>query len=234
MKRQIGIVMAVWLITSACLHADSSYVLIQGPFGSGGSELSYKWQINYPAGDLVTGQDLLNSVFGTPVATGSNYTDTYGTYPEYEAGNSSQGVEYAYYPSLSEFGVLAFTLSGTTVLQDTSTNPSWNYYVAGGSGTYNGGPYTSGTWNFSNDGQATRQISNGSFDGWVFGDPGYTDGTPTMIDNSSGTDAPDPSTFSETTPTNFFMLVSVPEPGAPVLAAVALGGLMLWKRKGRA
>ena len=61
------ITLAVALFAAAAgLRADTSYLLIQGPFGAGSTEATFKWQVNYGAGLLVNGQGLLNTVFGTP------------------------------------------------------------------------------------------------------------------------------------------------------------------------
>jgi len=233
--------MAVWLAASAfpyLLRADTSSLLIQGDFGSGGTEQTYKWQVNYPAGDLTTGQDLLEAVFGPPVQIGT-YSDGYGgTYNEYQSGSGSQAFDFIDFGGGSYF-TLSFTLNGATLLQDPSYNPGWIYYVDGGSGGYgpdadgDGAPYPDdGTWSYSNDGPATRTLSNGSYDGWVFGN---TD-TPDAIDDSSGGAAPSPSEFPETNSTTFLTVLSVPEPGAPGLltTAFALAALAFRMKKARA
>jgi hypothetical protein len=238
MKRQIGILMAAWLTMSAfpaSSRADTSYLLIQGDFGSGGVEENFKWQVNYPTGDLSTGQDLLNAVFGQPVLIGT-YTDGFfGTYNEYQAGSGSQAVNYIEFGDSPDFPI-SFTLNGTTLLQDPSYSPGWIYYVAGGAGGNgadddgDGASYPDGTWSFSNDGIASRTISDGSYDGWVFGNTN----NPDTIDDSSGTAGPNSTEFPLTSPTSFLTVVTVPEPGAPVLLGAALAALALWKRKARA
>lgn len=255
MKRKIGIrigtLAAAWLITSAstCVsRADSSYLLVQGPFGPSSTEQTYKWQVNYPTGDLVTGQDLLDAVFGNntqPTYIGT-YTDGFGDapYPEYEASNGSISVNYIYFANPGGYFPISFTLNGTTVLQDPTYDPSWNYYVAGGGGgegsDFSGAPYSNdGSWTFSNDGIDARTISDGSYDGWVFGYTGFDDGEPAAtIDNTSGVDAPTAGTFSNTTPTDFFSVVNViPEPGAQALLLIAVPGvvaLAFRKKKARA
>jgi hypothetical protein len=235
MKRQIGIIMAAWLITSAFLRADTSYLLIQGDFGDGGStEESFKWEVNYASGSLVTGQDLLNDVFGQPVLTGT-YTDAFdGTYPEYQAGSGLNIVDYIYFGSVGGYFPISFTLGGTTQLQDPSYDPSWIYYVAGGGGFYgsddNGAPYANGSWAISDDGVDTRTLSNGSYDGWVIGDPNV----PAPIDDTSGDDAPTTAEFFNTDSTNFFTVLPIPEPGESLLVVLPMAAVAFWKRKGRA
>lgn len=239
--------MAAWLITSAfpsILRADTSYLLIQGDFGSGGTEENFKWQVNYQTGALSTSQDLLNAVFGQPVLIGS-YTDGLGDppYDEYQAASGSQAVNYIDFgPGLGLFPV-SFSLGGATVLQDPTYNPGWIAYAAGGSGEYgpnddgDGAVYpNTGAWTLSNiseDGISERTLADGSYDGWVFGNP-YN---PDTIDDSSGTAGPNSTEFPVTNSTNFLTIVNVPEPGAPVLlgaALAALAALALWKRKARA
>jgi hypothetical protein len=235
--------MAVCFITSALpasSHADTSYLLIQGDFGSGGTEENFKWQVNYQTGDLSTGQDLLNAVFGQPVLMGS-YTDGLGDppYDEYQAGSGSQSANYIDFGTGLGLFPISFTLGGTTILQDPTYSPGWIYYAAGGSGAYgpdddgDGAEYpNTGTWtpsNFCNDGLSQRTLADGSYDGWVFGNP-YN---PDMIDDSSGAAGPNSTEFPVTNSTNFFTILNIPEPGAPVLLGATLAALAIWKRKAR-
>jgi hypothetical protein len=76
----------------------------------------------------------------------------------------------------------------------------------------------------------SRTLANGSYDGWVFGDPN----TPAPIDDSSNTTAPTPSQFQTTNSTNFLAVLNVPEPCAPALLGLAFASLASWKRKARA
>jgi len=219
--------MAVWLITSAFLHADTSYLLLQGPFGSGSSELTYKFVVNYPTGYLITGQDLLNAVFGNPVTDGTVQNDpVFGGLPYFISGNSTQGAGYASYGPGS-YLALSYTINSVKIDTNDSTpagtsTVGWNYYVAGGAGdgaiftppsTYSYGAYpdTDG-WILSNDGTGTRFLSNGSYDGWVYGNTGSDidfspAGTVATIDNSSNSD--DPSDFSSHGANDIFVTVNV-------------------------
>jgi hypothetical protein len=253
MKRQIGIpfvLWAAWLIASAFIinaHADTSYLLIQGPFGGGGSEVTYKWQVNYPAGYLTTSQDLLNAVFGgVPVADGTLQGDsTFGPAPVYKNGSSQNGGLYVYYPPdppdfpEASFLTYAFTLRSTTVSTDDNVSIGqstlgWNFYVEGGDASDNG------EWNYSEEGQSSRLLSNDSYDGWVFGDtgsdPDFTPvGTTATIDDSSDSD--DPSDFSNNGADDILMIVDIPEPGTAALLGIALAALAaaaFRKREGRA
>jgi hypothetical protein len=242
MKKQIiTLTVALFAVFTGLRADDTSNLLIQGDFGTGGTLETFKWQVSYATGYLSSGRDLLSAVFGQPVLIGT-YTDTYGTFPEYQAGNASQAVDYYYYssPTFSAFSPISFTLNGTTILQDPSTSPGWNSYVAGGSGAYgpnddgDGTPYSDGTWTFANDGIDSRTVSDGSYDGWVFGSTIWNSAA--TIDDSTGATAPTSSEFAQTNSTSVLTVVSVPEPATPALfgGAAALAALMLWKKKARA
>jgi len=181
-----SLILAVSLAANSALGAIS-YLLIQGEFNSGSvGEETYKWQVNYNTGDLVTSLDLLNAVFGVPSANGT-YTDAFsGVYPYLSAGNSTKGAGYIDFGGGSLF-LESFTLNSTKVAQDTDYDPSWSSYVAGGTGTTYGGPYpNAGAWTYSDDGITTRQIGDGSFDGWVFGASSFNAGNNPLVANFSG------------------------------------------------
>jgi len=244
MNRKIGILIAVWLITSAFpafLYADTSYLLIQGPFGSSGSTLTYKFQVNYPTGYLITGQDLLDAVFGNPVTAGTVQNDPiFGGLPYFVSGSSTTGATYASYDP-GTYLDLSFTLHSIKVDTDDSTPAGtstlgWSYYVAGGAGdgaiftppsTYSYGTYpNAGAWTFSNDGTGSRFLSNGSFDGWVYGSTGSDiDFTPVgnvaTIDNTSNSD--DPSDFSTRGANDIFVTVNVTLAGKYTILLSATG-----------
>ena len=236
--------MAVWLLTSAFLHAttDSSYLLIQGPFGSGDSTESYKWQVNYPAGSLSTGQDLFNAVFGVPVLT----TGTYAGRPVLQSQSSAGTVDYVDYTFGNE--VLSITINGVTKELTPDGGTSWVYYVAGGTGDnavlvdppfgFAYGAYSSGAWNFSEDGADSRYLADSSYDGYVFGNNGYNPPylPAAAIDDSTGATGPLSSEFTKTDSSDFFTVVTaVPEPATPAFLGVAaiLGALVCWKKKAR-
>jgi hypothetical protein len=263
MKQKIAILMAAWLITSASLHADVSYLLIQGPFGSGGATESYKWQVDYPTGSLITGQDLLDSIFGTPVADGAVQNDPdFGGYPYFTSTsptNPGFGATYASFGP-GDYFALSFTINSITIDTNdltSATSPSpggtsttgWNYYVAGGNGngaiftppgTFSYGAYPAGEWGFSNDAADTRFLSNDSFDGWIYGDTGLnsdflpaTSGSTTAVIDDSS-NSDDPLDFSNNGANDFLAVVNVPEPAAPVLLCGALAVIAFRRRKGGA
>ncbi len=186
--------------------SDASYLLFQGSFGD------FEWQYHYEASTPETGQDLLNAVFGTPVLSSSTYTDGFGsTYSYYTAGNAAQGAGYIDFGGGSLF-LVSVTLDSTTIAQDPSYSPGWNYYVAGGGSNYDTG-YDPTTWSYSNDGLDTRSLADGSFDAWVFG----------------STDNPPAVSGSNSTPTaaNFAgapVVGVIPEPGSGTFLLIAMAG----------
>jgi len=235
MKKRLITIAVAFFVTSTALRADTSYLLIQGPFGPSSATETFEWQVNYQTGTLQTGQDLLNAVFGSPTANGT-YTDGFNdTYNYYTAGDNSQGVGYIDFGTtpgtLTEPFPISFTLNSTAVIQDPFYNPSWIYYVAGGAGALNGGPYSNtGTWNLSNDGSYNRTLSDGSFDGWVFGNPGDTFASPPIPADTIAGDNNNPTVadFANATVVN-----AVPEPAGaalPILGAVFMLGLSRLRR----
>lgn len=212
------------LATSLCLTrfamADTSYLLLQGPFGSGGSLETFQWKVNYTHGTLTTGQDLLNVVFGVPVDTNTLYQ---GTNEIFSAGNNVQGAHYIDFGSGgSSLFTISYTMHSTTVEQSAAWDPSWNYSVAGGAGGNHGGSYSSGSWTYSDDGITTRTLSDGSFDAWSFGENFPAD----PIVNGTTTYAPTSGNFASAIVINV-----VPEPGS--LAFLSAGGLLLVRRRRR-
>jgi hypothetical protein len=182
-------------LTMLCIgaRADDSYLLLQGPFGSGGAVDNYMWEVLYQPGSLSTGQSLLNSVFGVPQDTGTTYPDAFaGQYELFKSGNSTLGASYINFGTSADPSLFAisFTIQGTAVIQDTSYSPGWNYYVAGGGGSES---YPSGAWTYSEDGSQSRLLANGSFDAWEYGStfpPGTVAGaanSPTSQDFASAT-----------------------------------------------
>jgi hypothetical protein len=223
-------------ISGVRAQTDTSYLLIQGPFGSGGSTATYKWQVKYPEGSLMTSQDLLNTVFGTPVPDGTLQGDyTFGQVSLYAAGNSTQGATYVYYPPSQYFPTASlFTYAIALSSSNVSTNDNvptgvstrgWNMYVDGGD------VVTTGTWNYSMEGQSGRGLSNDSFDAWVYGDtgsdPGYSPaGTMATVDGAAND--PVAADFADAT------VINVPEPASLALlaaGAAALGVFALTRKR---
>jgi len=206
--------LAVWAVVSPC-RAATSYLEIQDPAGT------YQYQVNYNSGTLLSGADLLSAVFGAPTDTG---TKSYG-YEVYTSTSKYGSVSYLDY----SFGlsVMGFTVAGSTYATDPSTyDPAWNYYVAGGSGTYGGTYANTGSWTFADDGADTRNLGNGSYDGWVFGETGYPTGTTATIAGSQYQP-----TTADFTNGNVTVINLVPEPSRAVLMMVGLGVICGQRRR---
>ncbi len=226
MKKLLTTLAAAFLVACASVYADTSYLLVQGPFGLNGATETFKWKVFYDPGTLVTGQDLLNAAFGIPVVNGT-YTDGFGgTYDYFTAGNATQGAGYfSFYGSLL---TESFTLDGTKVAMDPSYSPTWSYFVAGGSGNVDPvnnptGLYGDGAWSYSNDGLATRQLTDGSFDGWVF----EADNYPNPQDPIAGSsNAPTVSDFADATE-----VTVVPEPGSVALVLIGIAGVWAFRKR---
>jgi hypothetical protein len=211
------------LMTASCPFlrgaTDTSYLMIQGPFGNAGAMETYQWKVLYEHGSLTYGIDLLNTVFGTATDSGTLYLGK----PLYTAGNSTLGATYIDYGSGGSFlFATSYTIGSKTLRMDSSFDPSWNYQYAGGSGLF-GGPYASGAWTADgSDGVNSRTLSNGSFDVWVWGSyPGTIVDTATPGDNN-----PTAGNFASATVVNL-----VPEPGSAGL--LLLGATGLWLRRRR-
>ena len=235
MKKLVVMLTVAFFATITGLRAqtDTSYLLIQGPFGTNGATETFDWQVNYQAGTLVTGQDLLTAVLGSPSLTG-NYSDSWGdTYNYWTSGNSATGAGYVDFSGdgLGLF-LTSVTLNSTTVNQDPSWDPAWNYYAA---------EPTDGAWSFSEVGMQDRDLTNGSFDAWVFGANGDNGESVATIDNgtvggtnddqsaSSGVNAPLTANFAGAT-----VITVVPEPGSVALLLCGAGGMMMLYKKRRA
>jgi hypothetical protein len=215
-------------------HAAVSYLLIQGAFG-GGPVTTYKWEVIYSAGQIVTGEDLFNAVFGTPVRNGS-YTDGFsGTYNYYTQGNSTQGAAYfSFNGGTNPSGNLleSITLGGNKLAMDPSYDPGWNYYNAGGNDGDPTSPlvYDGGLWTFGNSGFGQRVLTDGSFDAFVYGET-FPNAPVAGSDSNTGTAmANDPvaSSFSGATVIN---LTTAPEPGRLGLLSVGVMALLLRRRR---
>lgn len=163
----------------ANIRAATSYLVVQGQFIPGGTVETYQWMVTYGSGSLGTGLDLLKAVFGAPTLDPSSYEDDFGgSYQHYTSGGSTQGVVGYLNFGSSEAPSLfteSITIQGRKLAMNPAYDPGWNYYVAGGSGnvdpTYNpDGLYNDPSgWEYSSDAIQTRNLADGSMDGWVFG-----------------------------------------------------------------
>lgn len=218
MKRLILLIAALCAFSTA-LRGDTSYLLIQGPFGAGDTVETYKWTINYEQGSLITGQDLLRAVFGVESRHG-DYTDAFGgTYPYLTASSEHGGIGYIDFGSGSRF-VESVTLDGVKVAQTTDYSTGWVYYVAGGSGSNQGGSYPSGSWTLSEDGTVTRQIADGSFDAFVFGN------TFPAASIQGAENEPNSGNFTDST-----VVTVIPEPGTAMLLLAGVGLISVLRRR---
>jgi len=206
MKKHIIALAVALLATLTGVRADTSYLLIQGPFGTAGATETFDWAVNYQPGQLLTGFDLLTAAL----------TSNQFQYTAYSFGDEVDG----------------FTLGGTSVQNGSwTTNPdgsgsglSWTYYTAGAA---------DGAWAIGEDGASATDLSNGSYDGWVYGlnayDADYNPTATPAIDNGTGANAPLTTDFSGATAVHY---VAVPEPTSTALAFIgACGVLALYRRR---
>lgn len=228
MKKHLITLALAFLASAAALRADTSYLLIQGPFGAGGAEATFKWQVNYQAGVLQTGQDLLDAVFGSPSLSGT-YMDGFGfTYQNWVAGNGVKGADYIDFnnSSFSAPFVVSFTLNSTSVAQTADYNTGWIYYLAGGGSNLGNGYDNDGAWTFGQDGTLSRSLVNGSFDAFVYGATSFGDPV-TFVDGANN--APTAPNFVGVTVINV-----VPEPASAALMVFCGGGMLALLKRRRA
>jgi hypothetical protein len=217
MKKHLFTLALVLLASLSRVQADTSYLLIQGPFGSGGAPETFKWQVNYQPGQLETGFDLITTVFGTPTPDGT-FPDIFGgPHNLWTAGNSTQGIgimDFANGDGILESPfIVSLTLNSTQVTSDVSLSPGWTSYVAGG-GSNQGNGYDNGVWSFSQDGLLSRTLVDGSYDAWVYGIT-FGDSAVTVDGVENDPVAPN---FAGAT------VINVPEPSSAMLLIVGGAG----------
>jgi hypothetical protein len=223
------------------LEAASSYFMVQGPLGAGGTYQTYKFRVEY-SGVLTipgynaeetplvnSGEALIAAVFGNGVTTESGvYSNSVGTatipggfLSSFQmAGGSS--VAAGIWPTGPQWG--AFSAGGTYV--DTWADPVIN------------GVYTPGIWTEAKTGMATRYLSDGSFDAWVYGNMSPTDFedewgfpimtfapptgvTPTLAD-FSGSGYTETKVSANGLSYSVYLITAVPEPGRMLLCLLGI------------
>lgn len=201
-----------------------SYLLIQGEFNalSAGDE-TYKWKVNYTGSSLITGQDLLFAVFGAPVLVSGI---------SYMSGNTTHGVSTLYFDGFG-YSPQQFFNNGFAgeISSDDAPYPYWNYYAAGGDGD-SGDVFANGTWTFAeNDGALSRQLVDGSFDAWTYGEyqtaPVSGSGNSPTIGDFTGAET----LIGSGTGFTVYSIAAAPEPSRGIL--LVLAGIALISRRRR-
>lgn len=238
-------------MVSAAVH----YFVVQGNFDTTTTAVeTYKFKITDTNGALEDGQSVMNAVFGTPTRVGSTN--------EFRTTGSGFDVSYTYYEDYGAYLINSIKLTSSTdyLATNAGTGLSWSYYNAGGGYTdaylppnYDTpmtGPYGDGSWTYSYTGQAQRTLLDidgdgnvdASYDGWVFGSDGYTEGpgevippaaTITGLDNlplDSNFTGPGTSVTYGNGVT-VFSYAAAPEPGRPLLVMFALAGLCIQRKR---
>jgi len=233
------------LILAVCcfgnLQAATTYLLIQGPFGTAGAMETHKWKILYNEGTLNTGLDVMMAVFGIPSQTGTIATDFDDPlFPSdyYTSTNGANGAAYIDFNNAPGTGIVgtslfleSLTIHGTTVKMGSDYDPGWNAFAAGGSNGLTGidaEDYDSLVWTIGSSGLNSRPILDGTFNAWTFG--AYDTPITNSDDNISTSLMYDPlvANFNDAIVID---LTAVPEPGRALL--VVLGGIMLVFRRRR-
>jgi len=208
----VSVGLVALLATNVSAAIWTSYISIEVPASTGGPaqalyEVVYDTSL-FPDENNITGADLVECIFGVATPAGL-YMDAFGGSNPYSiAGTASDNVGYIDF-SFGRF-VESFTIAGTTYAQGTNYDPSWSYYVAGGSGDNAGGfgvpgNYSPSSFVLSNDGFGSRQITNGSFDAFVLGATTVPSLNPTAADFAGAT-----------------RILHIPEPGRASLLALGL------------
>lgn len=218
------------------LKAASSYFMVQGPLGPGGTYQTYKFRVEYSgvltipgynatASPLVnSGEALMAAVFGNGVTAATGvYSNSVGTATI--PGGFLQSFQMAGGPAVAA-GIWP-------------TGPQWGSFSAGG--TYVdtwadpviNGVYAPGVWTEAKTGMATRYLSDGSFDAWAYGtmtDTGLDDEwgfdimafapptgvTPTLAD-FSGAGYAETKVSANGLSYSVYLITAVPEPGRMLL-----------------
>lgn len=210
--------------------AAVAYLLVQGEFDGGNPGLeTSRWQVNHTGTGVLTGQDLLDAVFGSPELVSGTHYKTDPTL--WAADGSTWEVDYTLYAGAGFF-VNSFLRNGVALIPDFLEGLGWNYFAAGGS-YYNSfddtsGTYASGAWASSITGAGDRDLANGSFDAWVFGNDGY--GATPQAAVSAPFNPPSPVTFT-VAPLNVVNLGTVPEPRPALLLVGGLSAIALRRRR---
>lgn len=217
-SRLIASILSAYLVLGLATSSFgvTSYLLIQGSFN--GTPQTYKWQVNYNAGQLTTGQDLLNAVFGGALTSTGTYTDDLGDppYAMFTTSNGSQGATYI----STDWGMLLIGLKvdGATALQSTVYDPFWYYNLSGGTDT-DSTSYPSALWTQAQNGAISRFLTDGSFDGWNLA----SYGTPISgSDQNTGTTLVNDPVASSFSGARVINLSATPEPARILLLVAGL------------
>ena len=213
-----------WIAIATPCSGATSYLLVQGSFG--GTPQTYKWQVNYNPGQLTTGQDLLNAIFGNNLTAAGTYSDDFGgSYPIYNTTNGSLGATY-----ISTFDgsfLIGLKVDGVTAMQSTGYDPFWYYHATGGT-DINSTIYNSALWNEAQYGPASRYLANGSFD--AFNLASYGTGI-TESDSNTGTTLINDPVATSFSGARIVNLSAAPEPTRAMLAIVGTGFAFLRRRR---
>jgi len=246
-RKALALCTLLFVLAGAQLsHGVTSYLAIQGNFGAG--EQTLRWQVDYQAGSLTTGLDLLMAVFGTPTSDGTYQDGFAGEYYYFSSTNGTNGAAYFDFNSDTETGpngtpladkslfLESFTINGVTQAMVPDYSSTWSNYVSGGTGNMDpGNPdgiYDSGVWTYANEGITQYLLGAGSIFGWTLGALGDDMGT--VPASASYFTGPILSQFGGTTPGGtytVYALGAVPEPGRAMLLLMA--GLAVCLRRSR-
>ena len=258
-KQHVSLVIVLLLATCVLSQGAVHYFLLQGNFDASTSAVeTYKFKVTDNGGVLQDGQDLMNNIFGTPINVGSTN--------EYRSTGSGFDISYTYYSDYDSYLINSIKLSSSSTVLSTngSLGVSWNGYSSGGGYAdaflfdpvleeYVGpltGPYADGTWTYGYTGMSQRSLLDidgdgtleASYDGWVFGNDGYTwlngnEPLPASTIEGSG-NSPLAGSFDGpgTSVTNgngviVFSYSAVPEPGRMLFLAFSFACICLQRKR---